>query len=154
MAQPDCPEFKSGRSFLHRLPSGEDPSSVIADFCRENGIQTATFSLSGVLSAVTLGVYDPQQQVYVTHTEKTALEILNCAGDVSLKDEKPYIHATIVLADTCGRLLGGRLFSPTRIFSIEMTLHELVGQPLCRIYDPGTGLDLWPPRRLPLLSNI
>lgn len=154
MVKPDCQEFKSGRVFLHRLPSGDDPASVIAKFCREEGIQTATFVLSGVLSTVTLGVYDPQQQVYVTHTEETATEILSCAGDVSFKNETPYIHATLVLADTRGRLLGGRLFSPSQIFSIEMTLRELSGQPLYRTYDPGTGLDLWPPRRLPPPSNI
>jgi uncharacterized protein len=154
MAQPDCPEFKSGRIFLHRLPSGDDVSSGIADFCRTKGIQTATFVLSGVLSRVTLGVYDPQQQVYVTHTEETAMEILSCEGNVSLKDERPCIHTTLALADTRGRILGGRLFSPSRIFSIEIALRELIGKPLYRSYDPGTGLDLWPSRRLPPLSNI
>lgn len=154
MAQPGCPEFRSGRIFLCRLPSGDDPSSVIADFCEKNGIQTATFTLSGVLSCVTLGIYDPQQQVYVTHTEETAMEILSCSGNVSLKNEKPCINAALVLADTTGRLLGGRLFSPARIFSIEMTLHALVGQPLYRTYDPGSGLDLWPHRRSTPPSNI
>lgn len=145
MVQPDCPEFRSGQIFLHRLPSGEDPSSVIADFCLRKGIRTATFTLAGTLSTVTLGVYDPKQQVYVTHTEETALEILSCAGNVSIKDGDPCVRASIALADLAGRIFGGRLFSPSRIFSAEMTLQALLGAPLHRTYDPGCGLDLLPP---------
>lgn len=148
MAQPDGPQFSFGRIFLHRLPPGEDPARVIVDICFEEKIGAATFTLSGVLSSVTLGVYDLRQQVYITRTEETAMEILNCSGNVSIKNGKPFLRATLVLSDQTGRVTGGRLFSPSRIFAAEMTLQELVGPPLFRLYDTASGLDLWPPRRL------
>jgi uncharacterized protein len=153
MAHPDCLKFRSGRIFLYRLPSGEDPSPGITDICFEERIETASFTLTGVLSTVTIGVYDPRQQVHITQTEEAAMEILCCAGNVSIKNDKPCIWATIALADQTGRILGGRLFSPSRSFAVEMTLQELVGPPLQRTYDSGCGLDLWPLRRSKNLSN-
>lgn len=135
--------FKSGRVFLCRLPAGSDLLVSISDVCRKNGIRAATVTLTGAVASATLGVYDQQQQVYVTHTEAAPMEIVSAAGNVSMKKGTPVVHATITLSDQTGKIVGGRLFSPSRIFAVEMTLRELTGQPLERAYDDGTGLDLW-----------
>ena len=138
-----CSEFKPGRRFVCRLPHGKDLITSIEDFCIELSIQMATFSIIGAVSSVTFGAYDQKQQVYVTVTEEAPLEIVNCIGNVSLKDGDPVVHAHIVLGDKQGKTIGGHLFSETILFVGEIDLQELTGKPLERVYDDTTGLMLW-----------
>lgn len=143
MNQPVCSEFELGRRFVGRLPHGKDLIASIEDFCIESAIQMATFSVTGTVSSATMGAYDQKQQVYVTFTENSAMEVVTCVGNVSLKDQAPVIHAHIVLGDEHGKIIGGHLFSDTILFAGEMDLQELVGKPMERIYDRTTGLFLW-----------
>ena len=138
-----CSEFKLGRRLLGRLPHGKDMITSIENFCIASDIQTATFSVIGAVSSATIGVYDQKQHVYVTFTENAAMEIVNCIGNVSLKDKTPVIKSHIVLADEHGKIMGGRLFSETILFTGEIDLQEMTGEPLERVYDGKTGLRLW-----------
>jgi len=138
-----CSQFKTGRRFIGRLPHGQDLIRSIEDFCKEVSIPMATFTVIGAVSSVTLGSYDQKQQVYVTASKKAPFEILNCTGNISLKEGLPAVHAHIVLADLHGKTTGGHLFSETILFAGEIDLLELSGQPLQRTYDTSTGLMLW-----------
>ena len=138
-----CSEFKLGRRLLGRLPHGKDMITSIENFCIASDIQTATFSVIGAVSSATIGVYDQKQHVYVTFTENAAMEIVNCIGNVSLKDKTPVIKSHIVLADEHGKIMGGRLFSDTILFAGEIDLQEMTGESLERVYDDETGLRLW-----------
>ena len=132
-----------GRRLLGCLPHGKDLIQSIEDFCLENSIQMATFSMIGAVSSFTIGAYDQQQQVYVTFSRKTPLEIITCTGNVSIKDKKSFVHAHIVLGDEQGKTIGGHLFSDSIIFAGEIELQELIGKPMERSYDQTTGLWLW-----------
>ena len=138
-----CSEYQLGRRFVGRLPHGKDLIDSVQEFCKDNAINMATFSLIGAVSSVTIGAYDQQQQVYVTFTELKPLEILTCTGNVSIKDGKPFIHAHVVLCDEQGKTIGGHLFSESIIFAGEIDLQELLGEPMKRKYDDTTGLMLW-----------
>jgi predicted DNA-binding protein with PD1-like motif len=138
-----CSEFKLGRRLLGRLPHGKDLITSIENFCRASDIQAATFSVIGAVSSATIGVYDQKQQVYATFTENMPMEVVNCIGNVSFKDQAPVIHAHIVLGDERGKIIGGHLFSETVLYAGEMDLQELIGKPLERVYDRKTGLFLW-----------
>ena len=138
-----CSEFKLGRRLLGRLPHGKDLIRSIESFCAASDIQTATFSVVGAVSSVTIGVYDQKQHVYVTFTENANMEIVNCIGNVSLKDKAPVIQSHIALADEHGKIIGGRLFSETILYAGEIDLQEMTGKPLERVYDNNTGLMLW-----------
>jgi predicted DNA-binding protein with PD1-like motif len=138
-----CSEFKLGRRFLGRLPHKKDLITSIENFCTASSIQTAIFSVIGAVSSATIGVYDQKQHVYVTFTENAYLEIVNCTGNVSFKDETPVVQSHIVLADEHGKIIAGHLFSETILFAGEIDLQEMTGKPLERIYDDKTGLMLW-----------
>jgi uncharacterized protein len=101
------------------------------------------FSVIGAVSSATLGTYDQTQHVYVTFTENVPMEIVTCAGNVSLKGKTPAIQSHIVLADERGKIIGGHLFSETILFAGEIDLQEMTGKPLERVYDDKTGLMLW-----------
>ena len=138
-----CSEFSLGRRLLGRLPHGKDLITSIKDFCRASDIRTATFSVIGAVSSATLGVYDQKQHVYITFTEHADMEIVNCIGNVSLKDKTSVTQSHISLADGHGKIIGGHLFSETILFAGEIDLQEMTGEPLERVYDEKTGLMLW-----------
>lgn len=135
-------EYGAGRRFLARLADA-DLLSWVSEFCRTRAIRQATFQVVGSVSRFTLGVYDPTQQVYVTHAEEAPREVASCAGFVSAGDGDPVAAAHAVLVDARGEATGGRLFSETRLIWGELVLRELDGPDLARRYDPATGLDLW-----------
>jgi predicted DNA-binding protein with PD1-like motif len=139
----DHSTFEAGRCILGRLPYGKDLLWAIEDFCVQNSIQTGVFSIIGSVKSVTLGSFDQNQQVYVTCKKEEQLEIVNCAGNVSLRDGKVAVHAHAVLADINGQTIGGHIFSETIVFAGEIYLRELLGKPLEREYDNITGLPLW-----------
>ena len=93
--------------------------------------------------SATLGSYDQNQQVYVTYKKKEPLEIVNCTGNVSLREGNVAVHAHAVLADIDGQTIGGHIFSETVIYAGEIYAQELLGDPLEREYDEKTGLPLW-----------
>lgn len=135
--------FEAGRCMLGRLPHGKDLLKTIEEFCAQNSIQTGVFSIIGSVTSATLGSYDQNQQVYVTFKKEEPLEIVNCTGNVSLKDGKVAVHAHAVLADMNGQTIGGHIFSETIVYAAEIYLRELLGKPLEREYDSITGLSLW-----------
>ncbi|OEU44994.1 MAG: hypothetical protein BBJ60_06620 [Desulfobacterales bacterium S7086C20] len=141
-------EFKAGRCMLGRIAKGRDLVTAIEDFCLEHSIQTAMFSIIGAVASVTLGSYDQKQQVYVTFKKEEPMEIVHCTGNVSLKEDRPMIHAHGVFADIDGHTLGGHLFSETKVYAGEIYIRELSGTPLIREYDEETGLYLWTRRNI------
>ncbi|UCF90933.1 MAG: DNA-binding protein [Desulfobacterales bacterium] len=143
MTQIHWSEFNPGRRCLGRLPHKQDLLTAIADFCQAAAIQQAVFAVTGVVASVTLGTYDQDQQVYVTHKEETPFQIVTCTGNVSQQDGKLCVQAHSVLAAEKGNLVGGQIFSETILWGGELDLQELNGNPLERAYDPETGLWLW-----------
>ena len=103
----------------------------------------AVFGVIGQVSALTIGTYDQQQQVYATEQQEGFFEILTCAGNVSLQKDRPVVHGRIMVADIDGRVTGGALFGGTRLYAGELALQELLGRPLNRGYDADSGLMQW-----------
>lgn len=127
---------------MGRLCHGNDLIASIREVCRDAAVPSASFSVSGSVSAFTIGTYDPTQQVYVTYTEQAACEIAACSGTVSTVNDKIYIDARILLCDEQGKVTGGRLFSDTLLVTGEIALQELVGPPWSRQDDEDRRLFL------------
>ncbi|HNV23772.1 MAG TPA: DUF296 domain-containing protein, partial [Candidatus Omnitrophota bacterium] len=88
--------------------------------------------------------YKQQEQQYVECVSlEKKLEIVSCLGNISLKENKPFVHAHITLADLKGQCYGGHLMPGTIIFAAEYYIKELTGLELQRGLDQETGLSLW-----------
>jgi predicted DNA-binding protein with PD1-like motif len=69
------------------------------------------------------------------------LEIVSCVGNVSLKEDAPFVHAHITLSDKEGRTYGGHLMPGTTVgATFEVTLHAYDEMKLVRKLDPTTKL--------------
>ena len=135
-------ENSPGRCLLARLDHGAEIISQITDIARERKIRAAAISAIGALSLADLGFYDQAGRVYLVRAVEEPVEIASCAGNISLLDGQPFVHAHAVLADRFGVTFAGHLVRGS-IFAAELFLQELPQQDLHRTPDSQTGLKLW-----------
>lgn len=134
-----------GKRCVGRFLYQADLLLALTDLCRQENIRLGVFSVIGALTKAELGYYDQEMQKYVTCVSlDKKLEINSCLGNVSLKDEKIFVHAHVTLADHTGQCYGGHLMPGTMIYVAEYYLEELTGGELKRSRDQETGLSLWP----------
>lgn len=135
---------KEGRMFIGKFSHKADLLESLNKFCQDNNIKLGVFSVIGAVRCAKMGYYkqDEQQYIECVNLEKK-LEIVSCLGNISLKDEKPFVHAHITLADWQGQCYGGHLMPGTVIFAAEYYIKELTGLELKRGLDKETGLSLW-----------
>lgn len=136
-------DYAYGRRILERLEHGCELTAALTHICDREEIRTAAFSIIGNLSEMTIGTFDQQQQVYVTHRQKGFFEILTCSGTITGTREHQSINARLAVADPAGSVTGGALFADTIVYAAELDLRELVGPDLKRSYDMKTGLRQW-----------
>jgi predicted DNA-binding protein with PD1-like motif len=134
--------FREGRMLLVRLDHGGEIISQITDLTEKNEIRTGVFTIIGALSRAEVAFYDQAAHRYQTLSVDRPVEISSCTGNVSLRDEHPFVHAHATLSDSQGNVIGGHLSAGT-VFAAELFLQELLGEPLIRRHDPITDLYLW-----------
>jgi predicted DNA-binding protein with PD1-like motif len=132
-----------GKSYLVRLDHDGDLIEQITGFCQDNGIRLGRVEAIGAVKTARIGYYDQQTREYQFQQLDRPMEILKLAGNVSLKDGEPIVHAHITLADENGKAYGGHLATGTVVFACECLVQELVGDELNRGFDKQTGLPLW-----------
>jgi len=136
-------QLSSNRQFAGRLAHGQDILKEIKTLCDERFISAGYFSLIGAVSSLTYGFYDQKKKVYQKIQSPLPYEIVYCGGNISIKDDEPFVHAHIIAANEQGETMGGHLFSDTIVFAAEIIICELIDAPLIRQYDKTTGLMLW-----------
>jgi len=99
----------------------------------------------GALTRAALGIFLPRESRYEVKEFTGELEICHLAGNVSVKEGKPFVHAHLVISDRDGRAYGGHLLPGCRIFVAEVLLTSLKGKRMERLPHPAlAGLSLWP----------
>jgi predicted DNA-binding protein with PD1-like motif len=126
------------KTIIARCERGEDLYACLSRLVVENGVRSGAFQVIGAVSRAKLGVFEHGSYEWVEH--EGAIEISSCAGNVSVKDGKPFVHCHAVLTDHKGTVIGGHvgegcIADPTA--EIHMSAYE--GE-LNRRHDPATGL--------------
>lgn len=135
-------EFRLGRTFLGRLPEEGDIVRELTRFCAEKGVTAGWISAIGTVRQAVLGYFMPEERQYRRIPVSGLMEIVSCQGNVSLKDQAPFVHLHIVLAGPDGATVAGHLFESVA-FVGEFCLQEVQGPPLERLPDAASGLALW-----------
>ena len=130
--------YQPGRCFVGRLSGDEDLIQAVTALGVEKQITTAAVSVTGRVTRATIGTYDPSQQVYITRQEERPMEIVACRGLLTTGEPRPFLHAHILLADE-NTIIGGRLFSETRVTEAECIIEEFRGPIAYRRHDAHTG---------------
>jgi len=136
-------KVKPRELFMGKLSHGGDLLEEITDICRKENIQLGRVEALGAVRRARLGFYNQQTHEYQFFELDQPLEITKLVGNVSLKDNSPFVHAHITLADKKANAYGGHLASGTVVFACEFMLEVFDGPVLQRDFDETTGLFLW-----------
>lgn len=136
--------MKSGRVssvIVERLQSGHDILEGLNELVRRRHVTAADLSAIGAVSNAVVGYFIGQGR-YSPITLDGPLEIVSCMGNVSLKENQPFVHAHISLSNAEGSVYGGHLLPGCTVgATFEATLH-VHEEKLTRTLDPNTGLFL------------
>jgi predicted DNA-binding protein with PD1-like motif len=136
-------ELSAGRGFVGRLNTGSDLVAEIERFCHEQGVVAAQVTVIGALRRAAYAYYEQHDHRYLELSSDTHHEIVGFTGNVSLRDDKPFLHAHATFADASGATVGGHLLRGCEVFAAEVMIRELSGVSLVRTFDEDTGLALW-----------
>jgi predicted DNA-binding protein with PD1-like motif len=136
-------EARAGRAFVGRLATGSDLVEELERFCAERGIGAAWVSVVGAISHASFAYYEQAEHQYRELSSDTHHEITSFVGNISIRDEKPFLHAHASFADRDGSSLGGHLLPGCTVFVAEVTIREMSDVELVRHPDEVTGLSLW-----------
>ncbi len=132
-----------GRIFIGRLSTGSDLVHEIEHYCAEQSIVAATVSLVGAVRRARYAYYEQREQRYVELESTGHHEISGFVGNISLRDDRPFLHAHATFADHSGATVGGHLIAGIEVFVAEVEISELADVSLVRSHDEETGLALW-----------
>ncbi len=136
-------EFSDG--LIGRLGHGTDLLDELTKLCSENGIAFGRVEAIGAVQKARIGFYNQSKREYEFITLDEPLEVLSLAGNVSLRNGKPMIHAHIALGDSDAKAYGGHLAPGTVVFACEYVIQRIKGDAYERGFDEETGLPLWEP---------
>jgi predicted DNA-binding protein with PD1-like motif len=129
--------------FMGKLSHGSDLLAELTDLCTQKDVHLGRIEALGAVQRARLGFYNQKTREYEYVILDRPLEITKLVGNVSIKDDKPMVHAHITLADDGGIAYGGHLASGTVVFACEFILQAFDGPVFERAYDSDTGLPLW-----------
>lgn len=135
--------YHPGTVHLIRLATGDDIVDAITRYAAEHEIGAAWFSYLGAVTTASLRYYDQEARQYRDFTIDSPLEVLSGVGNVSLLDSQPFVHTHAAFADDAGRAFGGHLNTGCIVWSLEIRLEQLFGEPPVRDFDESSGLALW-----------
>ena len=136
-------EAHAGRAFVGRLATGSDLVEELERFSAERDIRAAWVSVVGALSHAAFAYYEQAEHRYLELSSDTHHEITSFVGNISIRDEKPFLHAHAAFADRDGASRGGHLLRGCTVFVAEVTIREMSDVELVRHPDEVTGLSLW-----------
>jgi hypothetical protein len=140
---PQYAEARPAGILIGRLDHGADLLEQLNAVCNRENVRLGRVEAIGAVRKARLGFYNQQNREYEFLTFDRPMEITKLAGNVSLKDGKPFVHAHVTLADENGAACGGHLAEGTEVFACEFVVHPYEGAELSRAYDEPTGLPLW-----------
>lgn len=135
--------YGAGRMIMGRLDHGADLLEEIQAICRRENVRMGRVEAIGAVSRSRLGFYNQKTREYEFFSSDRPMEIIALAGNISVKDGEPMVHAHVALSDEIGNALGGHLATGTRVFACECLIQVLDGPVLERAFDEQTGLPLW-----------
>ncbi|MDK2372552.1 MAG: DUF296 domain-containing protein [Candidatus Korarchaeota archaeon] len=110
-----------------RVDRGEEVVSSVIKACSEAGIGGAVLSGLGLLSKAKLAVFNPEKEEYETFDVDTPMELASLAGNVSLREGKPFAHIHVVLGNK-ERTVAGHLVEGYVGGTCEIAIIELEGE--------------------------
>ena len=128
------------------VDKGEYINQKLLEIAECESLTSGWISGLGAISDVEVAYYEIDEKVYVKKNYKDDYELLSLTGNVTLLNQKPFIHTHISFSDTKFNAYGGHLFDAKVIAACELLI-------LCSPYtinrklNCNIGLSLWDIKR-------
>lgn len=129
--------------YILRINKGESIQEALNKACEDFGIKSGRLTGIGAVSPAVLGYYDFEERYYKEIKKDGIFELVSLVGNISLKDDSPFVHAHISVGDQDGNLYGGHLLPETKAIVCEVIIESFCGEPPVREYEDENGLHLW-----------
>ncbi len=136
-------EASPGRVWVGRLETGDDLVEEIEHVCAEHDVRAAWVSAIGAVKHALFAYYEQQEHRYLELASSEHHEITGFIGNVSMRDDRPFLHAHATFCARSGAAVGGHLLHGCEVFAAEITIREMTGVQLTRTPDEVSGLALW-----------
>lgn len=120
---------------------GDEAASGLLNFAKSNSLGACQITGIGGFREVVLGYFELEKKAYKKIPVKEQVEVLSLAGDITVEDGKPKIHAHVVIGTSDGKALGGHLIEGYVRPTLEVIVKESPAH-LERKYDEISGLAL------------
>lgn len=132
---------KFGSIYIVKLKRGEEVTSNLIQFSKDQNIKFAWISGLGALSKVELGYYNLEGKEYHFEERGGDLEVTSLTGDISQFEGNPALHIHLNLCDPTLLSFGGHLKDGIVGGTLELKI-ETFDEEVKRAKDPDTGLNL------------
>lgn len=133
-----------GRTHMLVFDEGDAVMELLREFAAEHDLTGSHFTAIGAFSGATLAYFDWNTKEYNRFEIEEQVEVLTLSGNITRAEDKPKIHAHVVVGKADGTAHGGHLFEAHVRPTLELVLTE-TPQHLKRRHDPETGLTLIEP---------
>ena len=136
-------EASAGRVWVGRLATGDDVVEEIERAAAQHDVRAAWVSAIGAVSRAAFAYYEQNERRYLELESGEHHEIVGFIGNISIRDDRPFLHAHATFASRTGAAVGGHLLRGCEVFAAEIEIREMTGVELVRTPDEVTGLALW-----------
>ena len=136
-------EATPGRIWVGRLATGDDLVEEIERVCAEQEVRAAWVNAIGAVRRAAFAYYEQEERRYLELESTDHHEITSFVGNISIRDDQPFLHAHGSFASRSGTAVGGHLLLGCEVFAAEVQIREMTGVDLLRTPDEVTGLALW-----------
>lgn len=129
-------------TYVVRLDVGDEIMESLTALCKKEDIKAATVQGLGATNNVTVGYYSTVAKKYFPKTFNQQFEIISLNGNISVKDDEPYLHLHIALSDENYTFFGGHLNNAVISITAEIFVTKLNGM-LNRRVNEETQLNIF-----------
>ena len=127
---------------LVSLEKGDEIFNSLYNLIDEINIKFGWINGIGAVENITLGSYSANLKDYIKKEFKDEFELTSLIGNITTKNERPFIHIHVNVSDQECNAYGGHLFSGTITATCEIII-LLSKEPLNRKKSSDIGLYLW-----------
>ena len=132
----------SGQNFLIYIQIDEPVMETLISVCKNNGIMNGQISGIGAVKEIEMGAYDLDSKSYLRKQYPDNHELISFQGNITLKDDNPFIHAHITIGNHDLHTRGGHLFEMKVAVVGEFIIRNIESN-VHREFDKNIGLAVW-----------
>ena len=124
-----------------RLEKGEEIIESINELCIKEKIKAGTITGLGATNDITIGLFKIDEKKYYSNSYKEDFEITNLTGNISVMNDKPYLHIHGTFGRVDGSCVGGHLNKAVISATCEIFI-TVIDANIGRKFDENIGLNL------------